>query len=322
MTPDGLIAAWDEIAKQPNVPGPYLYLQVKSGALPIGAILRSSDRHPGLMIRVPNNSTQVPRAEYGRGFSVERAVPVGAGTIGVPIVLEDMSALGVFALICADIVSEAEKEGDGAAPIARVMRRIQLWRRFLSKRSALLSPEEQRGLFAEVHILSCVCRKEGVDLALAAWQGPKRELHDFRFSDGLLEVKSWATESGARIHISHPSQIVVDNFAPVQIAAVRLHIGGPNGITLPELVGCVKQTMDPVQAETFEELLSEYGYMESHSPYYSEKIDLGAVDIYDVREGFPHVDVKTIPGGISNLRYSIELGSIERFRSASAHLIQ
>ncbi len=321
MTPADLTSAWAEIGRQPDSLGPYLYLQMSGGDLAIGAILRAYDRRPGLLVRFPaSDQPRIPRPDSGRGFAFERTVPVGAGMLGLPIVLGDPSVTDLFALMGADLVSEVERT-DGSSPaIERVLCRIALWRRFLQKRRSLLSDEELRGLFGELHVLSLTIKRDGADSALDSWQGPAKELHDFHFPDGLVEVKTWRVDSGARVQISQPSQIIVDPKRPIRIAAVQISSGGPSGRTIADTVALVRSSMDGLQAQRFQEALADYGYLDSQAADYPDKMLVHGLDIYQVRDGFPHVDVRSIPGGVTELRYAIELGALEGFRVTSAHL--
>jgi hypothetical protein len=321
MSPHDLIGAWAQIGRQPESGGPYLYLQMHGGSLPIGAILRAQDRRQGLMVRfAAADLPRLPRPDSGRGFSFERPVKVGAETLGLPILLGDPAVADLFALMGADLVSVVERPEENMPAVERVLRRISLWRRFLQKRSGFMTDEEVRGLFGELHVLSLVMAVDGVDAALESWQGPARELHDFRFAEGLVEVKTWRVESGARVHISQPSQIGVDSHRPLHLTAVQISVGGPAGRTLRESIGLLGARMSTMQAQRFEELLAEYGYLETQADEYCDRMLVLGVDVYDVREGFPHVDIRSIPGGVAELRYAIELGALEPFRSSNRHL--
>lgn len=321
MTAQDLVRAWEEIGRQEAGAGPYLHLQMHGGSLSIGAILRARDRRPGLLVRFPSSDlTLLPRPESGRGFSFERPVPVGSDTFGLPIVLGDPAVADMFALMGADIVTEVTRSGPDEPAVERVLRRISLWRRFLQRRTGLMSDEEVRGLFGELHVLSLATRNDGADVAMEAWQGPVRELHDFRFDDGLVEVKAWRAEAGARVHISRPEQISVDPNRPLHLAAVQISTGGPSGRTLAETIAALKTQVSGVQTQRLDELLAEYGYLDSQAERYPDRLLVLGLDVFEVREGFPHIDLRTVPGGVADVRYTIELGPLESFRCANRHL--
>ncbi len=323
MSPQDLTKAWDEIGRQAasGTPGPYLHLQMRGGGLPIGVILRAKDRCPGLLVRfAAADLGRLPQPDSGRGFSFERPVAAGNGMLGLPILLADPAVADLFALMGADLVSEVERtDADGAA-VDRVLRRIALWRRFLQRRGGLMTEEERRGLFGELHVLSIVTSADGPDAALDAWQGPDRKLHDFRFADGLVEVKTWSVDSGARVYISRPDQIGIDSNRPLHLTAVQISVGGTTGRTLRETTASLRSRMNGIQAQRFEELLADYGYLEAHADEYRERMYVLGLVVYEVRAGFPHVDVRSIPAGVVELSYAIELGALDQFRSANPHL--
>jgi hypothetical protein len=317
ISPKDLNDAWEEIAAKadPRTDGPYLYIQLKGGNLPIGAILRSSDQRPGLLVRFPASSLdQLPKPDAGRGFSFERPVTAGSSTLGLPILLSDASVKDMFAAMGADLVAEVEKSKDESTAAQKVLRRIALWRRFLQRRAGVLSNEEVRGLFGELHMLSIAVNARGADVALDSWHGPERELHDFRFEEGAVEVKTWRAESGAKIYISNADQVTVDPIKPMKIAAIQISTGAANGSTLVETVKQLKSKMNGMQEQRFEELLAAYGYIDLHANDYNDRMQVLRLDLFEVREGFPHIDSRSIPGGIANLKYSIELGSVESFK--------
>lgn len=324
ISPKDLNNAWEEIAAKVDnkIDGPYLFKQLKGGNLPIGAILRSSDRKPGLLVRFPASSLeQLPKPEAGRGFSFERPVAAGNSTLGLPILLNDLSAKDLFAAMGADLASEVEKSQDESTAAQKVLRRITLWRRFLQRRDGLLSNEEVRGLFGELHVLSIAITKRGADEALESWHGPERDLHDFRFDEGAVEVKTWRVESGAKIYISNADQIAVDSLKPMQIAAVQISTGTTTGATLVDTVKKLKSQMTGMQVQRFEELLAAYGYIDLHANDYNDRMQVLGFGLFSVREGFPHIDSRSIPGGIANLKYSIELGAIESFKVNNSDIL-
>jgi hypothetical protein len=317
ISPKDLNDAWEEIAAKadPRTDGPYLYIQLKGGNLPIGAILRSSDKRPGLLVRFPASSLdQLPKPDAGRGFSFEHTVTAGSSTLGLPILLSDASVKDMFAAMGADLVAEVEKSKDESNAAQKVLRRIALWKRFLQRRAGLLSNEEVRGLFGELHMLSIAVNARGADVALDSWHGPERELHDFRFEEGAVEVKTWRAESGAKIYISNADQVTVDPLKPMKIAAIQISTGAANGSTLVETIKQLRSKMNGMQEQRFEELLAAYGYIDLHANDYNDRMQVLRLDLFEVREGFPHIDSRSIPGGIANLKYSIELGSVESFK--------
>lgn len=323
MTDRDLREVWDEIAKQVDGDGPYLHLQVRGGQVPIGAIVRASDRRPGLLVRFHESEKRLlPKPAPGRGFTFERLIKVDSNTMGLPILLADPAHIELFAKMGADLVRETADAAHGEPTVLRVLRRIDLWRRFLQRHTAPLSGEACRGLFAELHVLNASVAIDGAETALTAWQGPERALHDFHFADGLVEVKSWTVASGGRIRVSHSSQVVVDTANPMHIVAVQLSVGGSTGTSLPEAISSLRNAFVGTLRFRFDEMLAQYGYVDAHAELYDSRMEVSRIDAFKVVPGFPHISPQTLPGGLTDVQYSIELGALEPFRTSNPHIEQ
>lgn len=92
-------------------------------------------------------------------------------------------------------------------------------------------------------------------------------------------------------------------------------------MTLPETTRQLSDKMNGIQVQKFDELLASYGYIDLHANEYHDRMHVLGLDVYEVREGFPHIDTRSIPGGIANLKYTIEIGSLESFRINSSDII-
>jgi hypothetical protein len=79
--------------------------------------------------------------------------------------------------------------------------------------------------------------------------------------------------------------------------------------------------MSGMQVQRFEELLAAYGYLELHANDYNDRMQVLEFSLFSVREGFPHIETRNIPGGIGNLKYSIELGAVESFKINNSHIL-
>jgi hypothetical protein len=142
-------------------------------------------------------------------------------------------------------------------------------------------------------------------------------LHEFRFDAFRIEVKPWGNESAPRIFISDPSQLAIDAAWPVFIAAVQLAKDNAAGLTLPEKIAIVLNGMTASQKSIIEVLLADVGYLSVHAELYSKRYTVADTVFYHIRNGFPLIDPTTLPGGVTNLKYALELGALSPFISAS-----
>ena len=323
MTSKDLQNAWVNVESKawPSATGTYLHLQVLGGDLPIGVIVRSEDRRPGLLVRFQSKDLpKMPKPSQGRGFSFERVVHFGPESYGLPIILGDDSVLDIFSMMGADLISVVE-QSDGKRPaVELVLNRIALWRLFLQRLGGHMTDEEVHGLFGELHILGKLIVSIGAEAALDSWHGPDRDLLDFHLPSSFIEVKTWRVESGSKVTISNAHQLGIDANRPIFLVAIQLSSGGAEAKTLAENISELRGQIGGILKQRIDELLAAYGYMDTQADNYPEKISVLSVASFRVQSGFPYIDSKGIPGGVHDLRYCIELGAMEPFRNLHPNL--
>lgn len=113
-------------------------------------------------------------------------------------------------------------------------------RDLLATRGAL-TLEKEIGLFGELFFLEFLLETIGPDTAVAAWQGPLSEEHDFSFESVTVEIKT--TSSERRRHTIHGlTQLVPVRGLPLTLISIQVTRGSPDlGRTLPQLVADVRQ---------------------------------------------------------------------------------
>lgn len=320
ITPESLKNAWAAIrARIPQALPRTLLEQALPvpGDIKLSAVVRVNDAMPGIVIRVPSNwpasSWEVLRLA---GVRFDPPIPDNQDNL-YPVMMADEDAVGVFAVFAADLASILSMAGSVETRMRMLLEKILVWKRFFKKNIAPLSEDQVRGLFGELEILSRVIASIGVDAALDTWKGPAGELHDFRFDVSRIEVKTWGNESAPRIFISDPSQIVIDTTWPVFIAAVQISKDNASGLTLSEKINRVLTGMSAPQKSIMEVLLADVGYLQVHAELYSKRYTIADILYYHIRNGFPMIDPTTLPGGVTNLKYALELGALTPFTSAS-----
>ena len=110
---------------------------------------------------------------------------------------------------------------------------------------------------------------------------------------------------------------MIDAAWPVFIAAVQLAKDNAAGLTLPEKIAIVLNGMTASQKSIIEVLLADVGYLTAHAEFYSKRYTVADTIFYHIRDGFPLIDPTTLPVGVTNLKYALELGALSPFISAS-----
>lgn len=315
ITADYLQAAWRGLAaKLPGAAsGTFLEQTLVFGELGISAVLRVRDALPGIVVRAPGrhsfDSWEVLRL---RGVYFEARIQDRDEDL-FPVMLADPDAREVFAVFASDLACVVASEDSIHRRSAQLTSKIGIWKRFFHRRLTGLSEDEVRGLIGEIEILTMVIHDFGVDAALESWRGPLGDLHDFALPAFRIEAKTWTNQSLPRIHISDPSQLVVDDVWPVFLAAVQLSRDNIAGVSLPSRVVALRESMNSWQNSSFDQLLSDAGYLQSQAELYTTPYAVVETRTFRVSDGFPLIDPLTLPAGITNLRFALELRAIANF---------
>ena len=138
-------------------------------------------------------------------------------------------AYGLLATIADEL--QMEKMPLAAAVAAGVARH----RNVFASRGAMTT-EKEVGLFGELLFLEFLIHQIGAGPAVAAWQGPLSEEHDFTFDSVHIEVKT--TSGERRRHVVHGlDQLVPLRGVPLSLLSIQLTRSSPDGgRTLPQVV--------------------------------------------------------------------------------------
>ncbi|MDT8333790.1 PD-(D/E)XK motif protein [Roseomonas gilardii] len=204
---------------------------------------------------------------------------------------------------------------DAASALGISLTHIRRWKHFLSGRGSLLSPEEVRGLFAELQFLSELIARQGAAVAVAAWLGPERSHQDFIFGNTAVEIKSLAGTERSSVRISSEDQLESLNDR-LFLRVYRLSIGsdGAQVLSLNRMIAQVQGLIgDPDVANAFERRLVTYGY--APLPEYDEPVFVvSETTTYDVRDGFPRMIRSRLPDGVIKIGYEIKLEAITDYK--------
>ena len=126
------------------------------------------------------------------------------GRYAISLTLVNRKQEDVFIAMSGDLIEFSSFEVRPEDSLKKVLERYEAWMKLLDrKRSAILSPNAQKGLLAELSFL-----KERIEMganpsdAVAGWVGPEEADQDFVYEDGWHEVKA----TGAS-----PSQVTISS---------------------------------------------------------------------------------------------------------------
>lgn len=280
----------------------------------------------GLILEAPADAVpadiDLPRS---RGFSLDAQL-IGDGydrRVRFTLALIDRAYGSVFAVLC-DHVAEAAR----AAPNARMalrewIRQLHVWQEFMARHGPDgLSDQAMLGLFGELTILrDRLAPLIGVDAAIMAWAGPRGEPNDFELVGGCLEVKATSRQAPSLIQISNLDQLD-DHRCTILLAIIRLRLDA-EGASLPELISDLRGRMGDDQGRLLAEFnarLIAAGYVDVHANLYLTTWKTDRIDLYSIRDNFPRLTRRDVPGGVRDCSYSVTIVDCAPYLTTDADL--
>jgi hypothetical protein len=229
----------------------------------------------------------------------------------------------LFQGLCETLIESLRQVDDSAAALAVTLAHLKRWKAFLSGRKTTLSPEQARGLFAELQMMRALyAARMTAPIAVYAWCGADRVQQDFIFGDTAVEVKSLSGRERNAVRISSEDQLE-SLTSSLFLSVYRLSEmpQSKTSISLNALVQQIEGELADAQAlEEFARKLSAYGYAPLHD-YDSPRFTVSDLKTYRVVEGFPRLVRSGIPNGIARLSYDIELETIRPFECDSGDIL-
>ncbi|MBR0899581.1 PD-(D/E)XK motif protein [Bradyrhizobium tropiciagri] len=279
---------------------------------------KSQNGWPLLLFELNGDHTEVfrKRRPKVKGLQIDIVHLTDSSKQGLILSLTRPSDADIFYRLCLSIIRAAGDAQSEEQAILSVLNHLDRWRDFLSNaRKRLLSPDEIRGLFAEISMIAALIEEYHLppDDVVAAWQGPLRKPQDFAFAQVKIEVKAFGGTKGNSVQISSEHQLQSTDVA-LYLVAVELFNGDsdPARISLNEHVRAAEGLLGDGAARTFRDRLAIAGYVEL--PDY-DLVDFvtGRMETYFVADEFPAIRSSAIPGGISRVRYDLDLASARSF---------
>lgn len=299
---DNLRRAWSDLARHPVENRLYRTRRLSTAlSLDVHVALRAVDDAPCLVIEAPVGADAL--FEVG---GMRLAVVAGERGPLTVLSLEDRDRMDIFTTVCADAVEDCASAGTDALPA--FLARLDAWRRFLRERRSGLSREETVGLIGELIILEAIT-PIGAS-SLPAWAAPDDGLHDFRRNGHAMEVKTSLGPSST-VRISSLDQLDTAGLRRLDLVHVRL-IEAPDGRTLGDLIGDISRSFpDETSRRAFQNALLRRGLMPDDTVVRATpRVQVRSIEAYSVREGFPRLARSSVPSGVAEAVYSLEIRAI------------
>jgi hypothetical protein len=240
------------------------------------------------------------------------------------LALTDPRFTDIFTALAADIIDSIAALTDEQEAVSQFVDRLRRWQRFLEE-SGLegLSPERQRGLFAELWLARELLDSVDPSAVTQAWTGPDRASHDFQFGPCAVEVKGTAAKQHQLLRIVSERQLDDTGVESLYLFHLSLDVHRGTGETLPSLVDALRSRLQgTAAAHILEAKLVQYGYLEHQRRLYE---DAGYTpresNLFHVRDGFPRIIERDLVPGVGDVHYSIAVAECKHFTVDQAVLL-
>lgn len=229
----------------------------------------------------------------------------------------------LFLGLCETLIGSLNDVIDPATALAVALAHLRRWKAFLAGRNArLLSPEEVRGLFGELHVLRRLYHDTLPQaVAVDAWLGPDDSHQDFIFGDRAMEVKSLSGRERSTVRISSEDQL--ESTLPELFLLTQRLSDMPDAeqaLSLNGIVSLIESELSAAKAiEQFGDKLAGMGYAPL-GEYDRPQFVVSGLQGYRVGEGFPRLIRSKLPIGITGVTYEIMVEAIAPFACDDADM--
>ena len=229
----------------------------------------------------------------------------------------------LFLGLCETLIGSLKQVADPATALAVALAHLKRWKAFLAGRNAkLLSPEEVRGLFSELHILRRLYQNTlSQTAAVDAWLGPDDSHQDFIFGNRAVEVKSLSGRERSTVRISSADQL--ESTLPELFLLTQRLSDMPDAdqaMSLNGIVSLIESELSVAEAiEQFGDKLSGMSYVPLVE-YDRPRFVVSGLQGYRVAQGFPRLIRSELPQGVTKVAYEIMLEAIAPFACDEADM--
>jgi len=304
---------WDEIA----VPGTDFNVRQIPGIIAAPSFWgRDSSGAYLLIIELKGDHTACYRRDVSTVNGIGVDLRAGAeGQQRLVLTLEKQVDRDLFEGLCRTLISALVHANDSASAVAVSLAHVRRWKTFLSGRGTHLSPEEVRGLFAELtFLLEVLDRMTSTAAAIESWLGSENSQQDFIFGNVAIEIKSLSGVERNAVRISSEDQLEsLQDALFLRIYRLSILPEASHAQSLNEIVAVVHERLGNSEGiENFDKKLVKRGY--APLPEYDEpRFAVSDVRSFYVSGEFPRLIRSSLPVGLAKVAYDIKLEAIARF---------
>lgn len=218
----------------------------------------------------------------------------------------------IFLAFTATLVDKIYDSSSSIKTIENFENTIKYYKAFFSNPNKSLSDSEEQGLCSELLFLKDLIKANGQESVLH-WLGPNKNKRDFVFDKKSFEIKSTLNQTETSITISNENQLDNTNVEKLYLVVYTLE-KDPNGDV--NVMTCLNNILDLLTDIQYNKVfISKLLQMNVDVNLYKIKNSYTFQNIkkYIISNDFPCLNKRNIPSIVFNVKYKINLNSLESF---------
>jgi hypothetical protein len=327
---ENLRQTWDIVRREGWHAGGYFHRRIPAaGNLAAYAGLVYPEGYLRISLLVDTSAVRaVPLRDESKGYTVDvEHAPVGHPLDSfIHITARETTFSELFAILSADVVEQWVVQDHARSAVLATHRRLQHWRKFFM-RGGCLSREAYIGLFAELTYLETILNSGfNAEQAVEAWQGPLGANQDFLFGPVAVEVKGSVGNDPDTVRIANERQLDSTGLEGLFLFHVVYDLRENTGRTLRQLIATLRDRLSlasPPALLVVDERLLAAGYVEqipcpSDAFGFAERTRAS----YALGDGFPRIVETTLPSGITDVCYQLNLAVCAAYQVDTAAVVK
>jgi hypothetical protein len=266
----------------------------------------------------------LPLKDETRGYSIEVSPDEAGRSDRAAIWIQETSAgyREIFTIFCTDILEHWIPHAEVSESLKALTLRLARWKKFFQRGAPLgLNREDYIGLFGELSFIEAGLKAGVASLPFVnAWQAPLSTNQDFLFGPVAVEIKTTTGNEIDKVRITNARQLDSTGLQDLFLTRYAFDFRQGSGTTLPQLVASLQSSLAANSMDAlslFNDRLLEAGFVEgTPNEFDAWGFTLRQFDVFNVGNGFPRLLESTVPSGVSEVAYTLNLSAAASFRFA------
>jgi hypothetical protein len=228
--------------------------------------------------------------------------------------LKQPDTLDIFLMLAARLTESLAGDLRPVSGYSIVRKVLITWKKFFSNEMKLLTIPQQTGLAGELTIARLLI-EHGFDAnkVIQGWKGAERSHHDFHLEEAAIEIKATVAHNTDSVTITSLRQLDSTGTPRLYMAQVAFDAHDQGTHSLPDMVADTRALLSefPASKLEFDEKLLKSGYRDKDEDHYiNPSYQVRKIKVFNVDENFPRLTSYSVPDGIFDVGYKVNLASV------------